>query len=129
MEKIAAPIDNKNLMSDPFENDVFGDFYAAYDHRVGRSRHLIGHKTVKDENGIDCESGLVDVQWKWGDNCVRITLLAIPGTEDWDMTRKYIFNDYRDTFKSWECEENPDLKVEFYELKNTLTVIFYFECE
>ena len=132
MEKIAAPIDNKNLMEDPFEDDVFVDFYSCYDHRVGKMRHLIGHKVVKDERGFDCEEGLVDVEWKWGDNCVRITLLAIPGVPDsydWEYTREAIFEEYRKTFKSWECEENENLVVEFYELMNTLNVIFYFECE
>ena len=130
MEKIAAPIDNKNLMEDPFEDDVFGNFYPAYDHRVGKMRHLIGHKEVKDE--FNYEEGLVDVKWQWGDNCIRITLLAVPGVSDsydWEYARKVIFGDYRKLFKSWECEENENLVVEFYELVNTLNVIFYFECE
>lgn len=128
MEKIAAPIDNKNLLEDPFEDEVFGDFDAAHDNRVKGVRHLIGHKTVK-EDGIECESGLVDARWKYGDNFVTITLLAVPRTEDWEDTRRYIFDAYRKEFKAWECEDNPGLVVEFYELVNTLNVIFYFECE
>ena len=129
MERIAAPIDNKNLMEDPFEDDVFRDFYAASDHRDGsKTRHLIGHKTVK-ENGIDCEDGIVDVRWKWGDNCVTITLLAVSPTEDWESVRGYIFEDYRKEFKAWECEENENLAVDFYELGDKLNVIFYFEIE
>ena len=133
MEKCAAPIDNKNLMEDPFEDEVFCDgFMQAYDHRDGsRTRHLIGTKAVK-EDGIVMESGIVDVRWKWGDNCVHITLLAVSGcanTTDWEDTRRHIFDDYRNTFKAWECPDNPDLRVEFYELKNQLNVMFYFETE
>ena len=129
MEKIAAPIDNKNLMEDPFEDEVFGDFDAAYDHRDGsRTRHLIGRKTVI-EDGVECESGVVDVRWKWGDNCVTITLLAVPKSEDWEETRRRIFDAYKREFKAWECEDNPDLVVEFYELQDKLNVIFYFNCD
>ena len=128
MEKIAAPIDNKNLMEDPFEDEVFGDFYAASDHRKGGKRHLIGHKTVI-EDGIECEDGIVDASWSYGDNSVTITLLAVPGTEDWEDTRRRIFDDYRKEFKAWECPENPGLVVEFYELIDRLNVIFYFERE
>ena len=128
MEKIAAPIDDKNLLEDPFEDEVFGDFDAAHDHRVKGVRHLIGRKTVI-EDGVECESGLVDVRWKWGDNCVAITLLAVPRTEDWEETRRYIFDAYKREFKAWECEANPGLVVEFYELGDMLNVIFYFNCE
>lgn len=129
MKKISAPIDNKNLMEDPFEDEVFRDFYAAYDHRKNNRRHLIGHKTVKDMFGMDCEDGIVDVAWHYGDASITITLLAVPGTEDWENTRDYIFEDYRRTFKAWECPENEGLRVKFYELRNQLNVIFYYECE
>lgn len=128
MEKIAAPIDNKNLCEDGFEDEVFGDFDVARDHRKNGVRHLIGRKTVY-EDGIACESGLVDVRWKYGDNSVTITLLAVPGTEDWEDSRRRIFDDYKREFKAWECEDNPDLVVEFYELNDKLNVIFYFECD
>ena len=130
MERVTAPIDNKNLMEDAFEDGVFRDFYAAYDHRDRGERHLIGHKAVRDEEfGTVCEQGIMNVRWKFGDNAVRITLLAVPGGEDWESVRESIFKEYREEFKSWECEDNPDLVVEFYELRDTLTVIFYFECE
>jgi len=130
MGKIAAPIDNKNIMEDPFEDEVFGDFDAAYDHRDGsKTRHLIGRKTVDDERGVPCESGLVDARWKWGDNCVTITLLAVPRTEDWEDPRRHIFDSYKQEFKAWECPDNEGLVVEFYELQDKLNVIFYFECE
>ena len=133
MNRIPAPIDNKNLCEDGFEDDVFCDgFMQAYDHRDGKgTRHLVGTKAVK-EGGIVMESGIVDVTWNYGDNCVHITLLAVSGcanTYDWEETRKHIFDDYRNTFKTWECESNPDLRVEFYELGNRLNVIFYFELD
>ena len=128
MEKIAAPIDNKNLMEDPFEDEVFGEFDSAHDHYSGGVRHLVGRKYVI-EDGVECESGLVDVRWKWGDNCVTITLLAVPKSEDWEETRRHIFDSYKREFKAWECDENPDLVVEFYELQDKLNVIFYFNCD
>ena len=128
MERIVAPIDNKNLLEDPFEDEVFGDFYQAYDHRDGTTRHLLGIKDVMEE-GI---GAIVDVRWKWGDNCIHISLLAVSGcanSNDWEDARKYIFDDYRRIFKEWECPENEGLRVEFYELCNQLNVIFYFEIE
>lgn len=128
MEKIAAPIDNKNLLEDPFTDEVFGEFYAAHDHYSGGVRHLIGRKTVI-EDGVECESGLVDVRWKWGDNCVTITLLAVPMSEDWEYIRGYIFDAYKQEFKAWECPDDDGLVVEFYELGDMLNVIFYFKCE
>ena len=129
MNRIPAPIDNKNLPEDTFEDDVFDDFYQACDHRDGsRTRHLVGTKTAI-EDGIPAWSSIVDVRWKWGDNCVTITLLAVPKSEDWEETRRRIFDSYKREFKAWECEDNPDLVVEFYELQDTLNVIFYFECE
>ena len=130
MEKIAAPIDNKNIMEDPFEDEVFGDFYAAHDHRASKRRHLIGRKRVQNEDGFDYDAdALVDVRWVWGDNCVTITLLAVPRTEDWEDTRRHIFDAYKREFKAWECEDNEGLVVEFYELGDMLNVIFYFEVE
>ena len=76
--------------------------------------------------------GIVDVKWSYGDNCVTITILAIDGVAtsyDWEDYRRMIFDDYRREFKSWECEENENLVVDFYELGNMLNVIFYWECE
>lgn len=132
MAKCDAPIDNKNLMEDALEDDVFADLYQAYDHlSASRTRHLVGTKQVK-EDGIVMESGIVDVRWKWGDNCVHITLLAVSGcanSNDWEDTRRHIFDDYRNTFKGWECPENEGLRVEFYELKDQLNVMFYFETD
>ena len=126
MALIQAPIDNKNLMEDNFEDDDFEDFYVAHDHRERGKRHLVGIKDV-EQDGIICESGLVDVTWKHGGNCVTITLLAIPRTEDWEYTRKKIFADYQREFASWQCEENEGLVVKFHQFLNTLEVQFYFK--
>ncbi len=129
-KRIAAPIDNKHLMEDAFE-EVFEDgFYAAQDHGRNHVRHLVGCKSVKEDN-VACESGIVDVQWMFGDNAVRITLLAIGEYNcdlQWEETRRIILNDYCKVFKEWE-DPDRDIKVEFYELKNTLTVLFYYENE
>lgn len=119
MERLAATIDNKNLMED-FAEDTFPGFYAAADHMKGGMRHLVGCKTS------DSGDGMVDVRWRFGDNCIRITLLAVPAGDDWKTARESIFGEYRKVFGSWECEDNPHLMVEFYELCDTLSVIFYF---
>ena len=128
MEKIAAPIDNKNLMEDSLTDEVFGDFDMAHDHYSGGVRHLIGRKAIVD-GGVECGSGLVDARWKWGDNCVTITLLSVPRSFCWEATRRQVFDAYRKEFKAWECEDNPGLVVEFYELMDKLNVIFYWVCE
>ena len=53
MEKnlIPAPIDNKNLMEDPFEDseELFGNFFVGRDHRIGSKRHFVGIVDVYDE--------------------------------------------------------------------------------
>lgn len=124
MEKIYAPIDNKNLMEDPFEDEVFRDFYWAPDHRTGsKRRHLIG--SVKTEN----YDAMVDVKWHWGDHSIDIQVIAIQPTEDIDDVRREVFDHYEQTFKAWQCEDNEDLVVETKRVLGILTVSFYFECE
>lgn len=125
-ELIAAPIDNKNLMEDPFEDEAFGDFYAAPDHRTGsKRRHLIG--LYKDEWG-DHEA-FVDVKWSYGDNSVDISVIAVPPQDDYDETVVYVFDHYKKLFKSWEDHENSDLVVKTKRVLGILTVSFYFEVE
>lgn len=128
MAKIYAPIDNKNLLEDPFEDEVFKDFYAAPDHRVmgGKRRHLIGRKTVTDKYGMYYGDGIVDVKWCYGDHSIDIQVLAVPGTEDYETVRDAIFDDYEREFKSWMCEDNPGLLVETKRVLGILTVSFYF---
>ncbi|MCR5066343.1 MAG: hypothetical protein K6A67_11345 [Bacteroidales bacterium] len=132
MEKklVPAPIDNKNLAEDAFEDDVFNDFYKAHDHRVGKVRHLIGHHSVDWAvvNGVISEEAIVDVRWNWGESYIRITVLAVPNVSDFEYVRNEILNDYRRIFKSWETE-TENLVVDFYQLVNTMNVIFNFQCE
>lgn len=130
MEKIPAPIDNKNLMEDGFVDDVFRDFYYATDHRKNSVRHLLGTINLGDNDkellGMEA---YVDVKWKFGDASITITLLAYNPCESLDDIRDAVFNHYRSVFKAWECDENPDLVVDFYQLNDKLNVIFYFYVE
>ena len=122
LELIEAPIDNKNLMEDPFEDEIFGDFYAAADHRKNGKRHLIGHK----REWADC---WLDVYWEYGWNTVRITVLAIPGHEDFVYVSHDVYDGVRKTFSEWECEDNPNLHVDFGLSGNTIYVHFFFDME
>lgn len=124
MALIYAPIDNKNLIEDSFEDDVFRDFYWAPDHRAGgRRRHMIG--SVKTEN----YDAMVDVKWCWGDAAIDIQVIAIQPTEDIDYVREEVFDYYERIFKSWECEENEGLVIKFKRVLGILTVSFYFKVE
>lgn len=124
MEKIYAPIDNKNLMEDGFEDEVFRDFYWAPDHRAGsKRRHLIG--SVKTEN----YDAMVDVKWSFGGHSVDIQVIAIQPTEDKDLVEQEVFDHYEQVFKAWQCEDNEGLVVETKRVLGILTVSFYFECD
>lgn len=135
MEKnlMACPIDNKNLLEDPFEDDVFGDFLAARDHRKKDERHLIGLTEVHDEEFPKCVnySAYTDVSWYYGGNTVTIKVIGVAPSEDFDETRDEIFKYYEKLFKSWECEENPDLVVvvRSVPMKDSLFVHFYWRVE
>lgn len=121
MEKIYAPIDNKNLMEDPFEDEVFRDFYAAPDHRTGsKRRHLIG--SVETEN----YDAIVDVKWFYGGHSIDIQVIAIQPTEDIEDVRREVFDHYEKIFKAWQCEDNEGLVVETKCVLGILTVSFYF---
>ena len=119
LELIDAPIDNKNLMEDAFEDDVFGDFYAAADHRTDGKRHLIGYK----KEWSDC---LLDVFWKYGWSTVTITVLAIPGHEYFDNVRHELFDGVRKTFSEWEYD---DLHVDCGLSGNDIYVQFFFDMD
>lgn len=124
-----CPIDNKNLMEDPFEDEVFGDFLAARDHRESGVRHLIGFVQVKDEEFPSCTNaeGYVDVSWYYGSNSITIKVLgANTNIEAFDETRDEIFEYYKKLFKSWECEENENLVVRFGSENDSLFVHFYW---
>lgn len=123
-ELIAAPIDNKNLMEDAFEDNEFQDFYWAPDHRKGdKRRHLVG--TVKTEN----YDAFVDVKWCWGGNSIDIQVIGYQPTEDIDDVRREVFDYYERVFKALQCEDNPDLTVETKRVLGILAVSFYFEVE
>ena len=125
-----CPIDNKNLMEDPFEDDVFCDgFMAARDHRKKGKRHLIGNVEVYDKEFPKCVNywGIVDVSWSYGGNTVTIKMLATDAGEDFDDMRDEIFKHYKELFKSWECEDNPGLVVCFGSEGDSLYVHFYYD--
>ena len=121
IELIEAPIDNKNLMEDAFEDDVFVDFYAAVDHRKNGKRHLIGHK----REWADC---YLDVYWEYGWNTVRITVLAVL-YDEFDNVSHEVYDAVRKEFSEWECEDNPNLHVDFVLSGNTIYVHFFFDME
>jgi len=135
MEKnlIECPIDNKNLMEDPFEDseELFGNFFVGRNHRVGSERHFVGVVEVYDEEFPKCvnSSGIVDASWNYGSNTVTIHLLAVSPCEDFDTQRDEIFEHYKKIFKSWECEENPGLVVRFGSENDKLYVHFYYDTE
>lgn len=128
MERFPAPIDDKNLMEDPFTEDVFGNFYMAPDHMTWMRRHLIGLLKVK-ENEEYVGDAYVDVKWMWGGNAVDIQVIAISRTEDYKYLRDLVFDHYEKVFKEWQCEDNPDLVVETKRVLDILTVSFYFDVE
>lgn len=119
-----APIDNKALMEDPFEDRVFSDFYAAADHRKRNMRHLVG---MHPEWGKEFGGAIIDAKWHYGDCHVCINVLAAPPQEDFDEVRREVFAAATDTFKAWECPENENLRVETEVRDTTLIVSFYFE--
>ena len=124
MERIFAPIDNKNLMEDPIVDDVFRDFYWAPDHRRGKSRHLVG--TVRTDN----YDTLVEAKWRFGDAAIEITIIGMQPSEDYECVRDEVFAHYERIFKSWQCEDNEGLIVETSRwLGFILRVSFYFECD
>ena len=124
MEKIYAPIDNKNLTEDGLEDDVFRDFYWAPDHRTGsKRRHLIG--SVKTEN----YDAMVDVKWFYGDHSIDIQVIAIQPSEDIDEVRSEVFDHYEQTFKAWQCEDNEGLVVETKRVLGILNVSFHFKMD
>ena len=129
---IPAPIDNKNLMEDAFTDDVeiFGDFYAAPDNYKRGVRHMIGLMAPKDEDGFALEDGIVDASWEFGSYGVDIKVIAVSPCEDFGMVAGQIIEYYKQKFKSWECEDNPGLVVEFKEEEeNTLEVSFFYDLD
>lgn len=119
-----APIDNKNLSEDAFEDDVFQDLYAASDHRKRNMRHLIGYHR---EWGRELGGAIIEAKWHYGEHIVCINVLAVAPQEDFDEVRKEVFACAADAFKAWQREDNPCLVVETEVRENTLVVSFYFD--
>ena len=99
MEKnlIPALIDNKNLMEDAFEddNEIFGNFYAAKDHRKNNVRHLLCWAHCIDYYNSPDAEGVIDVKWNFGGNIVVITLIAVPPSEDFEYVKEQIFDYFK----------------------------------
>ena len=134
MEKklIPAPIDNKNLMEDAFEDDVFKDFYASVQHRnpyehSGMVRHLIGNVRMDNEDWYF--DSIVDAYWIYGTNKVEIKVIATSPTEDFQEMCRNTLDYYADLFKKWENPDNENLRVQFRRQCNSLFVEFFFEVE
>ena len=125
---IPAPIDNKNLCEDPFEDDVFGNFYATKFHRATKKRRsLIG--TLHIDNDDFYIDAIVAVEWFYGGNQIGIQVLAVPPTENFDYMRRDVYAYYKKIFSEWMNPDNPELRVEFYEQGGFLNVSFFFEVE
>ena len=122
---IPAPIDNKNLMEDPLEDEIFADFLDARDHHVSDQRHKVGFIRIPDE-----AEAYVDVTWNYGSYRLYIRLLAAnPCMADFISTRDIIFKHYSDLFTSWQCDDNPGLVVNCATVASVLIVTFYFKDE
>lgn len=131
MEKnfICAPIDNKNIMEDAFEDEVFEGFYFAPDHGMRSVRHLVGFLDLSNQRDFVAEAH-VDVKWSYGGNAICIKVIAYnPSMADYEETRDEVFEYYKEIFSSWECEDNDNLRVRITEEEDTLVVRLYFECE
>jgi len=125
---IPAPIDNKNLLEDPFEDEVFMDFYATKYHRTTRRRrNLVG--TIRCKNDNSYIDAIVAVEWLYGDSCINIQVVAVPPTENFNDMRKDVYAYYRKIFSEWMNPDNPGLRVEFNEQNEILQVSFYFEVD
>lgn len=126
-----CPIDNKNLMEDPFEDEVFDDFLAARDHYKNGVRHLIGEVAIYDGEFPNCVdySGYVDVSWHYGGNTVTIKVIAVDASEDFDETRNAIFEHYENIFKSWENQSDSGLTVRVGSENDSLYVHFYWSVD
>lgn len=127
---IEAPIDNKNLMEDAFEDEVFSDFIEARGHRKNGKRHLIGSVELKGKKSplYTLAEGIVDVSWKYGGNTVTIKVIGASAFfMDFDESASLILSHYVKVFKSWECEDNPGLVVRFGAENDSLYVHFFWD--
>lgn len=118
---IPAPIDNKNLMEDSFEDDIFSGFYEAFGHGYYGQRHLIGMKG----------DAYVDVKWHYASNEMLVQVIAVKRSEDFDSVSDEVLCEYERIFSEFECDENPGLVVELIKDRtlHRLGIIFNFKDE
>lgn len=108
MKKYYATIDNKNLLEDGFEDDLFRDFYPATDHRKNNVRHLVGNVEVKEDKTPICDA-YVDVIWHFGDAAITITMLGCnPFCDEVDVQFEELCKFYESKFKEWEDASNEN---------------------
>ena len=128
---IPAPIDDKNLMEDSFEDEVFADFHECADHHESGKRHLMGRLDVLEESNDNLEiyiDAYIDVAWQFGGNTVCITLLACPVSDCFDTMSEDLATYYTREFKKWECPDNEYLVVQTRHENNKVYISFFFEC-
>jgi len=135
MKKYFATIDNKNLLEDGFEDDLFRDFYPATDHRKGNVRHLIGMVEVKEDKIPICDA-FVDVKWHFGDAAITITMLGCnPFCDEKEVQFDELCKFYESKFKEMEdasnenCMEDESFHIGIERKENQLEVSFWWEVD
>ena len=125
-----AVFDNKDLLEDYLEDDIFGDFSWAKDHNKRGKRHLIGQVSVHNEK-YDIES-TIEVKWNWGENTIYIQQIACSRYENFDDQNEQLFDYYTELFQP---KNNPvngvdDLVVKTHtDSDGKIMVSFYWEVE
>lgn len=132
-KKYYARIDNKDLLEDGFEDDLFANFYPATDHRKNNVRHLIGSVVIKEDKTTICDA-FVDVNWHFGDSAITITMLACnPFCDNEDCQRDELFNYYEKMLREREkattenCFSGDSFHVGIERKKNKMEVTFWWE--
>ena len=132
-KKMYAPIDNKNLLEDGFEDDLFVDLMPAVNHRKNNVRHLIGHKQITMDKSLVCDA-IVEAKWHFGDAAITIKMLACcPFCDDEEEQWDVLFKDYERKFKEMEKCTNENLfEGESFHIgiernENEMHVSFWYE--
>lgn len=125
---IPAPFDGKNLCDDSLLDNIFANAYHSADTKGYKLNNYYKYNIYCSVcvGDLDC---YVNAKWSAKENVLRIELVACPCVEDFSYMRECFFNYYEGIFKSWECEENRDLRVTFKREENVLYVSFWFEDE
>lgn len=117
-----ARFNDKDLLEEYLEFNLFGDFHAAKDNHNGKMRKLIGRLEVIDyEHYIDAT---IQATWEWGSNFLCIEVLACNRDEDYDSQTEQVFEYYRKIIK--DTIKNSGVTPVFSEPKNgKFQVLFY----